>query len=89
MPNTYVFQLARNQRILILVTSNRIDLYLSVHVHMDKHICLSMPLCIQLHWWIMHISLYIELVLETLHISLVLVCHSSSLLYGHIYLSLL
>ena len=70
MPNTYVFQVARNQRILILAASVQIDLYLSAHAHMQNHVCLSMPPRVQLHRWIVRISLSVELVLEALYISL-------------------
>ena len=76
MPNTYVFQVARNQRILILAASVQRHLYLSAHAHMQNHVCLSTPPRVQLHRWIMRMSLSVELVLETLYVSLAPQCHS-------------
>lgn len=86
MSNMHVLQVARNQRILILDTWIQLDLYHNRHAHMHKYTFISVPTCIQLRSRIVHLSLWIQLVLETLHISLALVCHSSCWLHGHLYL---
>ena len=77
MTNTYVFQVARNQRSLILVTSTQLVLYQYPHALMHKYICSPMLLCASFPRWIADMSLWMELVLETLHISPALVFCSS------------
>lgn len=77
MTNTDVLQVARNQRSLVSVTSIQLDLYRYPHALMHKYICSPTLLGAEFHRWIADMSLWMELVLETLHTSPALVFCSS------------